>query len=65
LDTVTLPGGCAVTTAHRGGLDSLAVAYLALFSEIDRLGGLPRAPVIEEYVSPAEIQLSVLFTMES
>ena len=65
LDTATLPGGCAVTTVHRGGLDSLAVAYLALFCEIDRLGGPPRAPVIEEYVSPAEIRLSVLFTMEA
>lgn len=63
LGSATLPGGCAVTTVHRGGLDSLAGAYLALFSEIDRLGGTPRAPLVEEYVSTTEIQLSVPFTM--
>jgi effector-binding domain-containing protein len=39
---------------HRGGLDALSLAYLALFAEIDRLGARPLAPVIEEYLSPAE-----------
>jgi DNA-binding transcriptional MerR regulator len=51
LPTVELPGGPAVSTVHRAGLDALARAYLALFAEIDRIGATPRAPVIEEYLS--------------
>jgi effector-binding domain-containing protein len=62
LDLVELPGGPAVSTMHVGGIDALSVAYLALFAEIDRLGGTPRGPVIEEYVSRTELQLSILFT---
>jgi len=62
LPTVVLPGGTAVTTVHRGGLDALSLAYLALFAEIDRLGASPVAPVIEEYLTPAEVQVSILFT---
>jgi DNA-binding transcriptional MerR regulator len=54
LPIVVLPGGRAVSTVHRGGLDALSLAYLALFAEIDRLGARPLAPVIEEYLSPAE-----------
>jgi DNA-binding transcriptional MerR regulator len=54
LPTMVLPGGRAVTTVHRGGLDALSLAYLALFAEIDRLGASPVAPVIEEYLSLAE-----------
>lgn len=61
----TLPGGRAVTTVHRGGPGSLSLAYLALFAEIERLGGFPQAPVVEEYTSPSEICLRILFTMES
>jgi effector-binding domain-containing protein len=62
LDLVELPGGPAVSTVHVGGLDALSVAYLALFAEIDRLGGTPRAPVIEEYGSRSELRVSILFT---
>jgi DNA-binding transcriptional MerR regulator len=49
-----LPAGPAVTTVHCGGLDSLSLAYLALFDEVARLGATPQAPVIEEYLSLAE-----------
>jgi DNA-binding transcriptional MerR regulator len=51
LPSVVLPGGPAVSTVHRGGLDALSLAYLALFAEIDRLDASPLAPVIEEYLS--------------
>jgi DNA-binding transcriptional MerR regulator len=73
LPTVVLPGGSAVTTVHCGGLDALSLAYLALFAEIDRLGAVPLAPVIEEYLSLAQtraddpsattagVRLSILF----
>jgi len=62
LTTVVLPGGTAVTTVHHGGLDSLSLAYLALFAEIERLGGTPRAPVIEEYLPRGEgLRLAILF----
>jgi DNA-binding transcriptional MerR regulator len=61
LDLVELPGGQAVSTLHVGGIDALSVAYLALFAEIDRLGGTPRAPVIEEYLSRTQLQVSILF----
>jgi DNA-binding transcriptional MerR regulator len=61
LRMVELPGGPAVSTTHRGGLATLSLAYLALFAEIDRLGGTPRAPVIEEYVSRTELRVSILF----
>jgi DNA-binding transcriptional MerR regulator len=63
LATVVLPGGTAVTTVHRGGLDSLSLAYLALFAEIDRLGGTPQGPVIEEYLPRDEgLRLNIRFT---
>jgi DNA-binding transcriptional MerR regulator len=62
LDLVELPGGPAVRTRHVGGIDALSVAYLALFAEIDRLGGTPRGPVIEEYLTRTELALSILYT---
>jgi DNA-binding transcriptional MerR regulator len=63
LTMVVLPGGPAVSTVHHGGLDSLALAYLALFAEIDRLGGTAQGPVIEEYLPPSEgLRLQIRFT---
>lgn len=58
--TVELPGGPAVSTVHRGGLDSLSLAYVALFAEIERLGGTPQAPVIEDYL-PDGVRLTILY----
>lgn len=58
-----LPGGPAVSTVHRGGLDAISLAYLALFAEIDRLGGKPQGPMIEDYLGRAEgIRISIRFT---
>lgn len=63
LTMVVLPGGPAVSTAHHGGLDSLALAYLALFAEIDRLGGTAQGPVIEEYLPRSEgLRVQIRFT---
>jgi DNA-binding transcriptional MerR regulator len=63
LTMVVLPGGPAVSTVHRGGLDSLALAYLALFAEIDRLGGTAQGPVLEEYLPRGEgLRLHIRFT---
>ncbi len=62
LPTTTLPGGSAVSTVHHGGLDSVVLAYLSLFAEIDRLGGTPQAPVIEEYLSREQTRVSIPFT---
>ena len=61
LPNLTLPGGHAVSTVHHGGLDALGPAYLALFAEIDRLGGTPLEPVIEDYLSPG-VRVSILYT---
>ncbi|MGQ0623745.1 MAG: hypothetical protein ACT4PP_03685 [Sporichthyaceae bacterium] len=73
LRTVVLAGGPAVSTVHSGGPDSLSLAYLALFAEIERAGGTPLGPVIEDYLPPGEtrteepaattagIRLSILF----
>jgi len=58
LPALTLPGGPAVATVHSGGLGTLVHAYLPLFAEIDRCGGTPRTPVIEDYLS-AGVRVSI------
>lgn len=61
--TDVLPGGPAVSTVHRGGLDAISLAYLALFAEIDRLGAKPLGPMIEDYLPGREgVRISIRFT---
>ncbi len=63
LSTTVLPGGPAVSTVHRGGLEAISLAYLALFAEIDRLGGKPDGPMIEDYLGRDEgVRISIRFT---
>jgi DNA-binding transcriptional MerR regulator len=64
LTTAVLPGGPAVSTVHCGGLDAISLAYLALFAEIDRLGGKPQGPMIEDYLGREEgIRISIRYAM--
>lgn len=63
LTTTVLPGGPAVSTIHRGGLEAISLAYVALFAEIDRLGGKPQGPMIEDYLGRGEgVRISIRFT---
>lgn len=46
---VALPLGPAVSGRHSGRLDELPLAYAAVLAEIERRGGQPIGPVIEDY----------------
>ncbi|HUR75497.1 MAG TPA: MerR family transcriptional regulator [Sporichthya sp.] len=64
LTTAVLPGGPAVHTVHRGSLEAISLAYLALFAEMDRLGGKPQGPMIEDYLPRDEgVRISIPFTV--